>query len=329
MPDEIDSDARSFLVALDRLDARPLHEIDAETAREQQRAAVSLGQGPDRDAVLRVEDRDEAGVPVRVYEMTNELPDAIVMFVHGGGWVLGDLGTADWTARSIAVALNCTVVSVDYRLAPEHPYPAALQDCTAVLTALSRRYPTSRIAVVGDSSGGNLALAVGAASVSDPLLRVDAQLLLYPALDPAQRSPSHDTYADGYVLTRESMRWFWQQYLAGSASNYHEPALDGLPPTIVTTAGFDPLQDEGRDLAERLVAANVTTLFLHHGNLTHAWLDSAGTVPAARRARDEVLALFRTLVESVPSTSIEGVADDLGLVLDGLSSHARGRERVE
>ncbi|MBD2891736.1 Carboxylesterase NlhH [Actinomadura sp. RB99] len=238
-------------------------------------------------------------VPVRVYDTEESImmPDRVVLCVHGGGWVVGDLDGADHLARSAARRLRARVVSVDYRLAPEHVFPAAYDDCAAVLAELSRTHPEARIAGIGDSAGANLVGALAAASRHRDDLRVDAQLLLYPALDPSMASDSMSRMAEGYILTKADMAYYWSCYLrdpAHASDPRATPAaladLAGMPPTVLVTAGFDPLHDEGMAYARRLVAADVATAYLPFPSLVHGFADMAGRVPAALDALDNALA---------------------------------------
>lgn len=306
MTPHLDLGVRAFLDRLALLDTKPLGDLAPAEAREQHLKLVQFGQGtfPDHE-VFQVEDTTYSRVPVRTYRMSDDAPRTVVVYLHGGGWVLGSLDTADPCARAIAASLDCTVISVDYRLAPEHPFPAAVDDCRAVLEYVTALYPASRIAVAGDSAGGNLALAITSASLTSDDLRVDAQLLLYPALDPGQSAASHNSFSDGYVLTKDDMRWFWDTYLGDVPAVDYGPRVEashltGMPPTVVTTAGFDPLQDEGRALAGSLIAANVPTTYIPHTNLVHGWMDFAGTVPAAAEARSAALGALAQALESVP-----------------------------
>lgn len=260
-----------------------------------------LRQGSSPPQVGAVHDKEidtaHGGVRVRVYEPLKSVdePD-VVVFIHGGGWVIGDLESADHNARALVCGLRARVVSVDYRLAPEHPFPAAFDDCNAVVEAVHRE-PHRWLGVAGDSAGGNLA-AVTAAHHRDI---IDAQLLFYPAFDPSQSQPSHHELGDGYLLTRTAMGFYWESYLAGTPVDDPRitPAvlqdLRGLPPTVLTTAGYDPLRDEGQEYAARLVAAGVTTTYLPMTDLIHGWLDMTDRVPAARRALDAVIDAFAAL----------------------------------
>ena len=238
-------------------------------------------------------------VPIRIYDTEESImmPDRLVLYVHGGGWVVGDLDSADFLARSAARGLRARVVSVDYRLAPENVFPTAYNDCAAVLAELGQKHPDARIAVIGDSAGANLVGALAAASRHRGDIRVDAQLLLYPALDPSLASDSMSRMAEGFLLTKADMAYYWSCYLSDpkhASDPRATPAvltdLIGMPPTVLVTAGFDPLHDEGMDYARRLVAADVATTYLSFPTLVHGFVDMAGRVPAALDALNGALA---------------------------------------
>ena len=240
-----------------------------------------------------VHDKLVAGsVPVRVYEPEGDEAD-IVLFIHGGGWMIGDLDSTDHTARAMAERLGARVVSIDYRLAPEYAFPAAFDDCLTVLGEVAAM-PHRWLGVAGDSAGGNLAAALAA----DAPNLVDAQLLIYPALDPSQSQNSHDRFGDGFLLTKQAMRTYWSSYRREAAMN--DPRLTpvvlgdlrALPPTVLCTAGFDPLHDEGQEYAARLVGAGVRTTYLPMPSLIHGWLDMTELVPAAQRAFEEAVDAF-------------------------------------
>ncbi len=237
-------------------------------------------------------------VPVRVYDTEESImmPDRLVMYVHGGGWVVGDLDSADFLARSVACRLRARVVSVGYRLAPENAFPAAYNDCAAVLADLVRTHPGARVGAIGDSAGANLVGALAAASRHRVDMRIDAQLLLYPALDPSMASDSMARMAEGYVLTKADMAYYWSSYL-GDPEHGSDPRatpaaladLGGMPPTVLVTAGFDPLHDEGKDYARRLVTADAPTTYLSFPTLVHGFVDMIGRVPAALDALNDAL----------------------------------------
>jgi acetyl esterase len=237
------------------------------------RALLASFPRPEGEPVGSVEDRTidvgGASIPVRIYKLANAsgtLP--VLVWYHGGGWVIGNLDGADFACRMLTNASGAAVVSVDYRLAPEHRFPAAADDCFAatkwvVEHASELGVDGSRLAVGGDSAGGNLAAVVCqmAKKAGGPAIRL--QVLIYPVTDYSFATTSYTENADGYLLTRESMEWFWGHYLGdddGShpkASPLREADLAGLPPAVVVTAEFDPLRDEGEAYAKRLREAGV------------------------------------------------------------------------
>lgn len=261
--------------------------------------------------VAKVEDRripgapDGPPIPVRVYwpqTGSNGLP--VVVYFHGGGWVLGGLDSHDPLCRSLANEVGAVVVSVDYRLAPEHRFPAAAEDAYAA-TAWVHAHATelgaapSRLAVAGDSSGGNLAAVVAlmARDRGGPPLRF--QLLVYPVVDYARNTPSYRANAEGYFLTATHMRWYWDQYLgtADGAGPYASPLrahdLRGLPPAYVVTAEFDPLRDEGEAYAQRLREAGVPVSVRRYDGMFHGFFSLAGLLPAAREANGAAFTALR------------------------------------
>jgi acetyl esterase len=227
-------------------------------------------------------------------------PGAVVVLFHGGGWVLGDLDSAAPFAAAIAGQAGLPVASVHYRRAPESPFPAAFDDCLAVVEHLAATPGRTWLAVAGDSAGGNLAAAV-ARRCALTGVRVDAQLLLYPALDPSRARASYQRFGDGFLLTSEAMEYYWRSY-AGVADLSDPrlapdtgPVLLALAPAVVATAGFDPLHDEGAAYAERLRDAGVPTTYLSEPTLIHGWLELSDRVPAARSARTRAIAALDCL----------------------------------
>jgi acetyl esterase len=239
-------------------------------------------------------------VPVRRYTPSNAIPAAGIVYFHGGGWVFGDLDTGERFARALARTLKMTVVSVEYRRAPEHPYPAALIDCLAVADRARKDF-ANWCAVAGDSAGGNLAAAVALARVNSDH-GFDVQLLLYPCIDASMREASYDAHADGYGLTREAMEYYWNAYAGGSPRNdpllspHAADSLQGLPPTVIAAAGFDVLLDEGARFVERLIASSIRATYLLFPTLPHGFIDLVDRVDAARDAVDEVLAALKAFV---------------------------------
>lgn len=252
---------------------------------------------------------DAGPIPARVYRPASEGPHATLVFLHGGGFALGDAASYDGQVRAIVAGLDAVVLSVDYRLAPEHPFPAAVEDAIAATTWAGEHLAElggreDRLAVGGDSAGGNLS-AVVAQARRDAGLPLAAQWLIYPVTDPATAFPSHEENGEGYFLTAADMRWFEQAYAgeqdiaAGLADVRAAPAtgdLTGLAPAVVSTAGFDPLRDDGDTYARALQAAGVTVHHLENPSLIHGWLAMAPLSPASREARDAAIAALKDLL---------------------------------
>jgi acetyl esterase len=225
----------------------------------------------------------------------NDLP--VLAYFHGGGWIQGSLDSHDGVCRRLAAWAGCLVVSVDYRLAPEHPFPAAVDDCLAAYGWLADNAgelggDKGRIAVGGDSAGGNLAAVVSQLCRDWAMPMPVMQVLFYPGIDFHMDTPSHRSLADTYMLTRERIDWYVSLYLRDAkdkddprASPIRARSLAGLPPALVMTAGFDPLRDEGHDYAKALEAAGVPADYRLFEGMIHAFV----SMPAAFKQADEAL----------------------------------------
>ncbi len=221
-------------------------------------------------------------IPIRIYRPNGDRDLPLLMWFHGGGWVLGDLDTGEFKCRKLAHDVGCVVVSVDYRRAPETPFPGAIDDCfAATLWATSSAdelgIDSSRIAVAGDSAGGNLAACV-ALRARDAGLNLVFQLLVYPVIEANFDRGSYSENAEGYLLTASAMKWFWDCYVPNIADRNHPDVapicasdLSGLPPALVMTAEFDPLRDEAEDYGHALKAAGVDTVTRRYIGMTHAF----------------------------------------------------------
>jgi len=246
-----------------------------------------------------VAETPQGAIPLRVYRPAG-LPDATSLpayvYFHGGGWVIGDLETHDVLCRQLTAASGASVISVDYRLAPEHKFPAAADDAWAatrwiVAHAAELGLDAGRLAVGGDSAGGNLAAVVAlmARDAGGPAIR--QQVLIYPVVDVMRETRSYADFAEGYMLTRDSMRWFVAHYLrskddAGDwrVSPLRAPSLAGLPPALIVTAGFDLLRDEGEMYAGRLRDAGVTVDYVCYGGMVHGFAGMGKLIDTAQRA---------------------------------------------
>lgn len=241
-----------------------------------------------------------ADLPVRVYYPEGDGPFPAYVLYHGSGWTIANLDVADVPARAFVNRSGCAVVAVNYRKAPEHPFPAPLEDCYAALcwtvaNAEDLGLDPGRIGVTGDSAGGNLAAAVCLKARDDHGPSIAHQLLVYPVTDHSFDTPSYQENAEGYLLERQSMEWFWGHYLADPADGDHPyasplraPDLAGLPPAFVVTAGFDPLRDEGERYADRLREAGVTVRARRYETMIHGFLWFGGVVDGARELYGEM-----------------------------------------
>ena len=248
-------------------------------------------------------------VPVRVYRPLADGPHPTIVFFHGGGYVIGDLDTHDDHARLLCRDVDAVVVSVDYRLAPEAPFPAGLQDCVAayrwvVEHAADLGGDVTRLAVAGDSAGGNLSAATAVAA-RDAGLPLAAQLLIYPGVDfvESQDHPSRTENASGYFLTAEDMAWFGGHYLQGSAPDDPRASvlradLTGVAPAVVGTAEYDPLRDEGEAYAAALGKAGVPVVQHRYPGLIHGFFGLGPISPACADAAAELCADLKVLLQA-------------------------------
>ena len=241
-------------------------------------------------------------VLVRVFTPTGTAPMPALVYFHGGGWVTGDVDTHEGICRTLANAAGCVVASVDYRCAPEFTFPTAADDAYAATAWVAREavalgVDAGRVAVCGDSAGGNLAAVVALMARDRGGPRLTFQALVYPVTDCDFDTVSYRENADGYLLTRDSMRWYWDQYAPGAfdrtnpyAAPMRAASLAGLPPALVITAEYDPLRDEGEAYATRLAAAGVPVSHTRYPGMIHAFFRFTDSIDAARAAVAEVVA---------------------------------------
>jgi acetyl esterase len=250
---------------------------------------------PEPPAMHEVQDLKAGSIPLRLYRPLDAVLPVLVYF-HGGGWTIGDIDTHDVLCRQLAQASGCAVVSVDYRLGPEHRFPAAVDDCVEATRwvqshATALKVDAARLAVGGDSAGGNLAAVVCLALREAQAPLPAFQLLIYPATDMRAVAPSHQTNGQGYLLTRDAIAYYRGHYIAHEAewSDWRASPLlaashAGLPPALVLTAGYDPLRDEGLQYADALSAAGVATQYVCFERQIHGFITMARVLDEAHTA---------------------------------------------
>jgi acetyl esterase/lipase len=255
----------------------------------------------------------EGEVPARAYHPKDQDPGApLMVYAHFGGGVIGDLDTCEVFCTILAAVARCVVLSVEYRLAPEHRFPAGLDDMLAAYRWArenTARFgaPAGKVAVGGDSMGGNFSAIIAQEMKRAGEPQPTVQLLIYPAMDVASDSPSMTTYANAYPLSRATMQWFMGHYMGPGDSPTNprlspgrEDDLSGLAPAVIATAGFDPLLDQGEDYARRLRLAGVPTVYRCYDHLAHGFTAFTGAIPAADAACREIARLTRDAFASAP-----------------------------
>jgi acetyl esterase/lipase len=307
----LDPQMKSILDQMAAAKLAAFHQMTPEEARLQMaRRAVPEQQV----ASVSSEDRHVPGpggdVPVRIYTPEGTGPFGALVYYHGGGWVLGNIAMTDLSCRLLAKASRCAVMSVDYRLAPEHKFPAPAEDCYAAAkwlsdNAASVNCDASRIAVGGTSAGGNLAAAVALMARDRGGPPIAFQLLIYPATRRELDTKSHQQFASDnyYILSRADMEWFWDHYLTSPADAAHPYAcpdraatLKGLPPAFTITAEFDPLRDEGEAYAARLREEGVSSVLKRYNGVTHGFFGMPLQVDLAKQAIEEAGAALRMAI---------------------------------
>jgi acetyl esterase len=303
----LDPQAQALLGQIAAIGAPPMHELSVEEARQ---AFVNfMATQADGEPVGAVRDCTIPGaageMPARIYSPHGTGPFPALVYFHGGGWVIGNLEAYDATCRAVTNAARCLVVAMEYRLAPEHKFPAAPEDCYAATqwvaaNAASLGGDPRRIAIGGDSAGGNLAAVVAqmARDRGEPALCY--QLLVYPVTDYDFGTPSYRENADGYLLTKDDMTWFWNHYLPNAAAGSHPmaaplraPSLNGLPPAFVLTAEFDPLRDEGEAYAARLRDAGVAVTLKRYHGMIHGFFSMGAMLAQGKQAMQDAGAALR------------------------------------
>lgn len=302
----LDPDVAVFLEQRAAAGLPPVTGLTPAEAREAAEATAAEWFGP-TDPVGAVVDRTIPGpVHVRIYEPPRGaagLP--VLVYCHGGGWVVGSLDTHDGVCRALAARTPCVVVAVGYRLAPEHRFPTALEDAWAATAWVAEHAPAiggdaGRLAVGGDSAGGNLAAAV-ALRARDRGLALAGQLLIYPVTDADLERPSYLENATGYFLTRDAMRWYWEHYVGPDGDPFDPEAsplraadLAGVARAFVLTVENDPLRDEGEAYARRLEESGVPVTLSRYSGVIHGFIRMPGVIARGNAALDECAAALRS-----------------------------------
>jgi acetyl esterase len=298
----LDPQARALLDLIEARGLPPTHTLSVDEARRVYRERRVFTQ-PAPPEIGEVRDLSAIGplgpIALRLYRPLGEAGDAalpVLVYFHGGGWVIGDLDTHDTLCRELANGSGCAVVAVDYRMGPESRFPAAVDDAIAATRwvhrhAESLRLDASKMAVGGDSAGGNLAAVVAIAARDAGDLPLRYQLLIYPATDMRCVAPSHARNGDGYLLTRQTIAYFHDHYIDDTAhdadwraSPLLHPDLGGLPPALVVTAGYDPLRDEGVEYAQRLSQAGSRATLIGFERQIHGFITMGRVIDEARVA---------------------------------------------
>jgi acetyl esterase len=297
----LDPDAETVIAMIAAAGRPPFQSLQPHEAREVYRASRKA-LSPDPPDVAHVEDLAAPGpggsIPLRHYRgrgTSGKLP--VLTFMHGGGYCIGDLDTHDYVCRKLANSAQCAVISVDYRLAPEHKFPAGVDDCAAATAWVGKQaqmlgVDASRLAVGGDSAGGNLSAVLAHMARDGDLPRICFQMLLYPSVELSMRHPSYRNPDFARLpLNLEAVRWFHGHYVQDAndmadprASPIRSQSFQGLAPAFILTAGYDPLRDEGAEYARVLEENNVPTTFVHMSDQLHGFLTMGRVIRAADTA---------------------------------------------
>jgi acetyl esterase len=299
----LDPQVQGLLEAMEAKGFKSFEECSVPEAREMLRNFKALEGEP--EAVAEVYDLTVPGpagaLPLRVYRPAGATPLPVIVYFHGGGWVVGDIEVADKPCRTLAGATGAVIASVEYRLAPETQFPGAVDDCFAAATWVAEHAERfggdpARVGVAGDSAGGNLAAVISQLARDIRRPRLALQLLIYPATDGTTERASMTENAEGYLLTRAAIEWFGGHYLPRPEEDVADPrfspllaeSLAGLPPAIVVTGGYDPLRDEGRAYAAALRDAGVAVTESHNEGMVHGFAWMAGVVDHVREVYRQI-----------------------------------------
>jgi acetyl esterase len=303
---DLDPDLAAVVEDIEAAGVPEWHQLSVESARRLEDQLFTPDDVPRVACVCDCSfDGPDGPVPVRIYHHTPDEQAPVVVFYHGGGWTLGTLDSIGGVCRELARRAGCAVVSVDYRLAPEHPFPAPLDDAYAALEWVAENAPTfggdpEALAVAGTSAGGNLAASVALRARDSDGPDISHQLLLYPMTDCNTDRDSYRRNETGPLLSRQDVEWFWDQYCSSpvDAADPYASVLrasdhGGLPSATVVTAGHDPLCNEGRAYADALADDGTPTEHLHYPGMAHGFLSLTEEVPAADDALATITARLR------------------------------------
>ena len=307
----LDPQAKAVIDLVIKSGRPPYHRLSPKEARQMFRDTRPASTPPAPE-IGTVKDLSAEGIPVRLYR-PHGVPDSTALpalvFFHGGGWVIGDLETHDVLCRQLTAGAGISVVNVDYRLAPEYRFPAATDDAWAATRwvaahAAELGIDAGRLAVGGDSAGGNLAAVVALLARDHGAPSLALQVLIYPVTEVGTESQSYADFAEGFMLTRDSMRWFAGHYLATErdaadwrVSPLRAPSLAGVAPALVMTAGFDPLRDEGDQYARKLREAGVCVDSVCYGGMIHGFVPMGRLIETGNHAVAHIAATLRQVLQ--------------------------------
>ena len=303
-------DVRGFLEMLKAMGAPGVEEVGAVAGREQMRMLGGLAEAEARELPV-IKDLvcpGSAGdIPLRLYDTTDHRePGPVVIFIHGGGFVIGDIGVYNSLCTEISHHLDLPVVSVEYRLAPEHPFPAAPDDCEAAARWIASSPPelgrvTNGLVITGDSAGGNLAIVTTNALANDPAAApVLVQAPIYPVADEVSEHGSFKDFFEGFLLTGAAMKWFTEQYGGDAGDPRHTPMVgdcSNMPPAVICTAGLDPLRDSGRNYAAHLIQQGTEVAYLEFPGIIHGFTTLRKAMPSGQGDLEAFLKAITFMLE--------------------------------
>ena len=303
-------DVRAFLDLLEQIGGKSVEEVGAVEGRKAMRTLSDMAEAAPRK-LGRIEDLTCPGpagdIPIRLYDtQTDRYPSPCVMFIHGGGFVIGDLDVYHAVCTEISQSLDLPVISVDYRLAPEHPFPAAPDDCEAAARWIASSpdklgFEVTGLVISGDSAGGNLTIVTTNALTNEPAdVPVIVQAPIYPVASDVSNHRSLREFGEGYFLTAAQMGWFTRQYGGDPADARLTPMAGpcaNTPPTVLCTAGLDPLRDSGREYAAHLVQQGTDVSYLEFPGIIHGFVTLRKAMPSGNDDFDDFLEALELMVE--------------------------------